>query len=75
MREANRQLKEESSNQNGTSNKFKTSSSGRNRFVGSNDNSFKSMDEMESEIDDLRSQLEGRDVEVKVRSIINSFLK
>ena len=70
MREANRQLKAESSNQNGTSNKYKTSSGGRKQFVSSIDSSVKSTEEMESEIDDLRSQLEGRDDEVKVRRII-----
>ena len=75
MREANRQLKAEASNQNGTSNKYKISSGGRKRFVGSNDSSVKSTEEMESEIDDLRSQLEGRDDEVKVRKAIVSFLK
>ena len=75
MREANRQLKAESSNQNGTFNKFKSSSSGRKRLVESKDNNVISMDEMELELDDLRSQLEGRDDEVKVRKVTVAFLK
>ena len=65
MREANKQLKADSNNQNGFLNKTKPGV--KKRLVS--EQSSQSVEEMESEIDDLKSQLEGRDDEVKVGKI------
>ena len=65
MREANKQLKADSNNQNGFLSKTKPGV--KKRLVS--EQSTQSVEEMESEIDDLKSQLEGRDDEVKVSKI------
>ena len=65
MREANKQLKADSNNQNGFLSKTKPGV--KKRFVS--EQSSQSVEDMESEIDDLKSQLEGRDDEVKVGKI------
>ena len=65
MREANKQLKADSNNQNGLLNKTKPGV--KKRLVS--EQSSQSVEDMESEIDDLKSQLEGRDDEVKVSKI------
>ena len=65
VREANKQLKADSNNQNGFLNKMKPGV--KKRLVS--EQSSQSVEEMESEIDDLKSQLDGRDDEVKVRKI------
>lgn len=65
VREANKQLKADSNNQNGFLSKTKPGV--KKRLVS--EQSTQSVEEMESEIDDLKSQLEGRDDEVKVSKI------
>ena len=72
VREANRQLKAESNNQNGYSNKPKLGA--KKRF--DHELNGKSVEEMESDIDDLKSQLEGRDDEVKAskKNFLYNFL-
>ena len=74
MREANKHLKAESSTQNGLrSGISKISSSGRKRNVDVLEKSSNPIEAMESEIDDLSSQLQGRDVEVKVSNACYNY--
>ena len=71
VREANRQLKADSSNQNGFLNKTKPGL--KKRFDSERTN--QSVDDLESEIEDLKSQLEGRDDEVKVGKFLFIYHK